>query len=132
MEKWREVWRNGFAKAFSLFQIQTLRDALDADSDELIQKSTVEPEPTSFYKDKPIVCACAVTFCGWKGEVLATAEEGLAYFRRLRREIDYKFPQYDRASLHFIYWFDSTERNEMREAFIAELDHNIKEITNGK
>jgi hypothetical protein len=72
-------------------------------------------------QDWLVEAACALGFCGWQGESLATVGEVEEFFARVCFEADHRLGE-AAACRHFLNWFDDTPRNVMRHALLAEVD----------
>lgn len=121
MERWRNVWRNGFAPALSQPGLTALRDALRGDDARLTQGSTTTPPPLLCVQDWPCEGACALGFCGWQGEGLATVGEVEEYFAKSCYEADHRLGE-PAACRHFLNWFDDSPREAMRRDLLAEVE----------
>lgn len=121
MESWRHVWREAIAPLLSANALNALRSALVEDRQELIQDYTVDPLAAFLGDARPVEGACAISYCGWRGEQLATVGEVDEFFARMCHEIDRRMG-YDKAYLQFVTWFDSEQRTTMRRLLLPEID----------
>lgn len=120
MESWRKVWREGVAPLLSTPALEALQGALASDDARLLQGATTTPPPLQCVQDWPVEAACALGFCGWRGEGLETVAEVEEYFARTCFEIDQRLGE-PAACRWFLNWFDETPRDEMREMLLAEV-----------
>ena len=125
MEAWRNVWRNGFAPALTHRGLSALRDALDVDDPRLTQGSTTTPPPLMCVQDWPVEAACALGFCGWQGERLATVGEVEEYFAQTCFEADRRLGE-AAACRWFLNWFDDTPREQMLTELLAEVERELE------
>lgn len=124
MESWRLVWRNGFVPVISANGLQVLRDALRGDDPRLTQGSTTTPPPLMCVQDWPVEAACALGFCGWQGDELATVGEVEEFFARLCFEADQRLGE-PAACRWFLNWFDDTPRDLMRRELLGEVERAL-------
>ena len=75
METWRKVWRDGFAPVLSTNGLQALRTALLRDDPALLQGQPTSPPPLQCMLDWPAEGACALGYCGWRGDGRETVGE---------------------------------------------------------
>ena len=120
MESWRKVWREGVAPLLSTPSLEALRQALTNDDARLIQGATTTPPPLQCVQDWPVEAACALGYCGWRGDGLETVAEVEEFFARMCFEIDQRLGE-PAACRWFLNWFDETPRDEMREQLLAEV-----------
>ncbi len=120
LERWREVWREGFAPGFTTTELRCLRDALEEDNHELKQGDTTVPPPLNCVKDWPVEEACVIGFCGWKGANLDLVGEVGEYFSRKCQECDDRLGE-PAECRWFLNWFDDTPRDEMIPELLAEV-----------
>lgn len=120
MESWRKVWREGVAPLLSTSSLEALRQALTNDDTRLIQGATTTPPPLQCVQDWPVEAACALGYCGWRGDGLETVAEVEEFFARICFEIDQRLGE-PAACRWFLNWFDETPRDEMREQLLAEV-----------
>lgn len=126
MESWRMVWRQGFAPVLSTAGLAALRDALARDDECLTQGATTTPPPLLCVQDWPVEAACAVGFCGWRGEdELGTVGEVEDYFARACFEADQRLGE-PAACRWFLNWFDDTDRDDMRRELLAEVQLELE------
>ena len=126
MERWRTVWRNGFAKVLQTRGLETLRDALRDDDRRLTQGSTTTPPPLMCVQDWPVEAACAIGFCGWQGDDLHTVGEVEQFFAQACFKADQSLGE-PAACQWFLDWFDETPRDEMRRELLAEVELMLSE-----
>ena len=124
MESWRTVWRDGFAKVLSRKGKEALLAGLKADDQKLVQGSTTTPPPLMCVEDWPCEGACALGFCGWRGEGLETVGQVSEFFAKACWEADQILGE-PAACRWFLNWFDDTPRDEMRRELIAEIEREL-------
>lgn len=124
MESWRHVWRNGFVPHISTQALEALLDGLKEDDQKLRQGCTTEPPPLMCVQDWPIEAACALGYCGWKGEELHTVGLVEEYFAKLCYEADQTLGE-PAACRHFLNWFDDGYREVVRSELITEVQFNL-------
>ena len=121
MESWRTVWREGFAPILPRAGLEALAEALRTDDPRLIQGETTSPPPLMCVQTWPVEAACALGFCGWQGESLATVGEVEEFFGEACFKSDQRFGDVA-ACRWFLNWFDETPRDEMRYELLAEVE----------
>jgi hypothetical protein len=126
MESWRIVWRDGFAPGLSTAGLAALRDALRVDDVRLVQGSTTTPPPLMCVQGWPVEAACALGFCGWQGDGLATVGEVEEHFAKACFDADVRLKE-AAACRRFLDWFDDTPRDEMRRELLAEVERSLAE-----
>jgi len=124
MERWQHVWREGFTPFLPTDGLLALRDALETDDPRITQGSTTTPPPLLCVQDWLVEAACALGFCGWQGESLASVGEVEEFFARMCFEADTRLGE-PAACRHFLNWFDDTPRNIMRRDLIAEVELSL-------
>lgn len=120
VHQWRKIWRDGLVPVLSSEGLVALRDALERDDYRLTQGSTTTPPPLLCVQDWVVEAACAIGFCGWHGEGLATVGEVEEFFARKCFEADGILGE-PAAVRWFLNWFDDTPRDEMRRELLAEV-----------
>jgi len=120
MERWRSVWRDGFAPSLRTPALNTLRDALRHDDPRLHQGSTTLPPAQTSFADYPCEGACAIGFCGWQ-QGLASVGEVDEFFSRACWEADSRLGE-STACRWFLNWFDDMPRSVMRRDLLAEVE----------
>lgn len=126
MESWRMVWREGFAPVMPTTGLLALREALLRDDERLTQGSTTTPPPLMCVQDWPVEGACAIGFCGWRGEDLESVGEVEEFFARACFEADQRLGE-PAACRWFLNWFDDTERPAMRRLLLEEVELTLAE-----
>ena len=121
MERWKQVWREGFTPFLPTEGLLALRDALETDDPRLTQGSTTTPPPLLCVQDWLVEAACALGFCGWQGQALGTVGEVEEFFARICFEADQRLGE-PAACRWFLNWFDDTPRAEMRRELLAEIE----------
>ena len=121
MESWRLTWRNGFVPVLPTAGLEALRDGLMRDDPRLTQGSTTTPPPLQCVKDWPCEGACALGYCGWRGEDLNTVGDVEEFFAKACFDADQRMGE-PAACRWFLNWFDDTPRDEMRRELLAEVE----------
>jgi hypothetical protein len=125
MEMWRRVWRDGLAPLLSSTALEALRIALSCDDPRLVQGATCSPPALQAMSAQRVETACALGFCGWQGERLATVGEVEVYFQQLCDAADEQMAE--RAVCRFfLNWYDDTPRDAMRRALLAEVEATLR------
>jgi len=125
MESWREDWREGLAPQLSRTGLEALRKALVSDDARLLQGATTNPPPLQCVQDWPVEAACALGFCGWKGDGLETVAQVEEFFIRVCFEADQRLGD-QAACRYFLNWYDETPREEMRRQLLPEVNQSLK------
>ena len=123
--KWRRVWRDGFLQALSRQGLMTLKEALLHDDRRLLQGAACFPMPTVAGRDREVRGACALGWCGWRGEGLKTIGQVEAYVERLCLDADAAL-QEPAACRYFLNWYDDTPRAQMRRELLAEVKRALQ------
>lgn len=126
METWRQVWREGLGPLLPAKGLEALRQALLADDTHLQQGATSTPPPLQGIEDWPVEAACAVGYCGWQGDGLATVGDLESFFARVCFEADQRLGE-PAATRWFLNWFDETPRREMRRLLFPEVSWSLAE-----
>jgi hypothetical protein len=124
MDTWKRVWREGVAPTLSTEALQALYTALEADDPALLQGATCDPPPLEYAADWPVVAACGIGYCGWRGEGLRTVQEVEAFFHYVCAVADQRLG-HPAAVRFFLNWFDDTPREEMRTELLAEVSQAL-------
>jgi hypothetical protein len=124
MEIWRKVWRDGFGPQFSIRALEALRHGLSKDDRGLLQGATSTPPPLQYAQEWPVEAACAVGYCGWKGENLRTVAEVEEFFARACFDADNRLGE-PAACRWFLNWFDETPRDDVRRLLLEELSATL-------
>jgi hypothetical protein len=125
MTLWQKVWREGVEPSLSDEGLLALRRALVRDDERLRQGSTTEPPPLASLHGRPCEGACAIGYCGWRGDGLRTVGEVEEQFARICREANSRLGE--PASVRwFLNWFDDTPREEMRRGLLAEVRRALR------
>lgn len=120
-EAWRQVWREGFVPELSTAALEALREGLVSDDPRLQQGATTTPPPLLSLMDWSVEAACALGYCGWRGEGLRTVGQVEEYFARLCYEADLRLGE-PTACRHFLNWYDDTPREIVRQELLAEVE----------
>jgi hypothetical protein len=125
MEMWRRVWRDGLAPRLSPEALEALRVGLERDDPQLVQGTTCSPPALQSLSGRPVETACALGYCGWHGEGLATVGEVEDYFQQLCDGADERMAE--RAVCRFfLNWYDDTPRDAMRRLLLAEVEAMLR------
>ena len=127
LEAWQVAWRIGFAPGLSEAHLLTLKDALLSDDVRLIRGLTVEAITPGLPSSKPIG-ACAIGYCGWKGDGLKTAQEISDFFALHCRLADTRLGS-PALCRHFLTEFDEWSREEMRTNLLPEVELELARRT---
>jgi hypothetical protein len=124
MEMWRRVWRDGLAPCLSAASLEALRLGLRHDDPRLVQGVTCSPPDLNTLNGRRVESACALGYCGWQGEGLATVGAVEDYFQHLCDGADERMAE--RAVCRFfINWYDDTPRDAMRQLLLAEVEETL-------
>ena len=118
---WKTCWRKGIAPQLTDRHLEVLRDGLRDDDPALIQSHTVLPW---IAHDPDVVGACAVAYCGWKGDLIQTCHAVEEFFDKVCNEADRRLGD-KKTCRWFMNWFDETPRDEMRREFLAEVQRTL-------
>lgn len=129
VEAWKKVWREGLAPLLSTAALQALREAVEKDDQTLLQGATTSPPPLMCVQDWPVEAACAVGYCGWKGEGLETVGEVEEFFARMCFKIDQRINE-PAGCRWWLNWWDETPRDEVRSLILPEIDLVLAERNN--
>lgn len=129
MESWRKVWREGFCPGLSTPSLKALAKALETDDTRLIQGATTTPPPLQCLATWPVESACAIGFCGWKGDGLDTVGEVEEFFFRMCFDADARLGE-PSACRWFLCWFDDTPRELLRKELLPEVIREIERREN--
>jgi hypothetical protein len=121
MESWKKVWREGLVPLLSTDGLEALRQALVRDDPRLIQQATSNPPPAEVFQDEACEGACALGYCGWRGDGFDTVGEVETFFIRTCRMADEALGE-PAACRFFLNWFDDTPRSEMRRHLLQEIN----------
>lgn len=124
MERWRNVWRNGLAPQLTPMGLEALRQGLLRDDGNLAQGITTSPPCLDVFAEAPIEAACALGYCGWKGEGQDTVAALTAYYENLCTTADTLLGE-PGICRFFLNWFDETPRGEMRKQLLAEVGREL-------
>ena len=120
METWRICWREGIVPSLTRRHLEALKEALETDDPRLIQGLTSLPVGDAA-QGLAASAACALGFCGWRGDGLPTVSEVEEFFGRVSLECCERLRQ-EAVVRWFTNWFDETPRDEMRPALLAEVE----------
>ncbi len=128
IEKWRKVWRVGFAPMIATETLEKLLVAAESDDQHLTQGSTTTPPPLMWVQDWPVEAACALGFCGAvenggftdQSKEPATVGQCEEAFAKLCFDADMKLGE-PAACRWWLNWFDDTDRPTMLRELAAEV-----------
>jgi hypothetical protein len=129
---WQKVWREGLMPLLSERALLVLKEALEQDDHELIQGHTALPEG-EVTLDCPPEAACLLGYVAWKVEGRTTVGDIQSRFAEYCFEIDQRMGE-PAACRYLLGFFDESPREEMRRAFLNEIElslANEKEKNNG-
>ena len=126
MQPWMKIWREGLAPLLTASELEALRLALAQDDRRLIQHATTAPPPTEIFHGDEVEGACALGYCGWKGDDLRTVGEVEHFFIRTCTATDEALGE-PAACRHFLNWFDETPRAEMRRQLFREVSRALNQ-----
>lgn len=124
MESWQTVWEKGFQPRVSTPGLEALARALREDDPALLQGQTTEPPPLMCVQDWPVTGACALGFCGWKGDGLATVGAVEEYFARACFACDQAVGE-PAGCRWLLNWFDETDRPEVRAKLLPVIEAEL-------
>jgi hypothetical protein len=125
MESWQKAWRDGLAPQLSAGALRTLRQGLATDDPRLVQGATTSPPPLQCVQDWAVEAACALGYCGWQGEGLATVQEVESFFAQTCFEADRRLGDGGMVRW-FLNWFDDAPRAEMRRLLLVEVNRELE------
>lgn len=126
MENWKRIWRDGVGPLLSREGLEALRMALMHDDVQLVQNATTCPPALEVFADACVEAACALGYCAWKGDNLATVAEVADYFAQTCTAADDALGE-PSACRHFLNWFDQTPRNEVRRLLLPEVNRLLNQ-----
>ncbi len=124
MEKWRRVWREGFVPNLSEAGLCALLSALVNNNGRLLQGWSLAPPPLDEWSECAVEGACAISYCGWRGEGRETVGELEQFFNDLCERADAAFSE-PAACRYFFNWYDEAPREVMRRELLAEVVHAL-------
>lgn len=124
MESWRKVWREGVVPLLTTEELEALRQGLATDDPRLLQGATTTPPPLMCVLDWPVEAACALSYCGWKGDGLELVGEVEEFFARKCFEIDERLGE-PAGCRYFLNWWDETPREEARQELLREVERAL-------
>ena len=133
LPSWQRVWRLGVEPLLSTPALTALRRGLADDDPALIQGTTTFPPPMMCVQDWDVEAACALGYCGWRGDGLTTVGEVEEFFARMCFSIDQAVGE-PAGCRHFLNWWDETPREELRALMLPELDAALarRELAEGR
>lgn len=121
---WEQVWTKAISKLVSTAGLEALKQALETNNPELRQGHITTPVPWHNTVSLPVESACAISFCGWRGEDLNTVGEVEEYFARICFGID-QLLNSPASCRFFLNWFDQTPREEMRTKLLEAVNRTL-------
>jgi hypothetical protein len=91
-----------------------------------VQGTVTFPPPLQVLEEHPVERACALGFCGWQADHLATVAEVEEFFARICSEVGQRLGD-PAACRWFLNWFDETPRPEMRRKLLTEVRESLAE-----
>lgn len=125
LEAWRIVFRRGFAPLFELRGLLALRDALEADSPQLLQQATTYPPPLTCNADLPVVASDPVVYAQWPEFERPTVAQAEELFAVACQHADEVLGE-PTACRYFLNWWDDAPREEARLALLEEVRRAIQ------
>jgi hypothetical protein len=125
MERWRTIFRDGFAPGFSEIALHAASIALRDDDPRIVQGATTTPPPLLCVQDWPVEAACFIGYCGWKGEGLRTVGEVEVFHAKACYDADQRIGELA-GCRHFLNWYDDSPRDEMRRELLLEIDAELR------
>lgn len=113
MERWRTVWRCGFAPQFSTAALRALLAACRNNDKRLIQGFTV---PVSDRSD-PCECGCAIAFCGITDSMDKSTYGIEKFFADAVSKVEF--------AREFLNWFDDSPRETVLRRLANEIEFNL-------
>jgi hypothetical protein len=120
MTSWQWVWHEGIAPSLSTAALEALARALEHGDRTLIQWIVTLPPSMDVLRDHAVEAACALGYCGWRGEGLTTVAEVQDYYARVCSEADQRLGE-PAACRWFLNWCDETPRAEMCRLLFEEV-----------
>ncbi|MFO0966810.1 MAG: hypothetical protein U0793_14655 [Gemmataceae bacterium] len=124
MQAWKRIWREGLAPQLSDAALEALRGALSRDDGRLVQRMTTAPPAIDIFADSAVEAACALGYCGWKGDGHETVGDLSHFFERVCATADEALGE-PGVCRHFLSWFDETPRREMRRQLLREVNRAL-------
>lgn len=119
---WKRTFRQGIAPLMSTKALKALWKGLAEYDATLRPGLTVLPLGTDVTAEWPVEAACAIGYCGWKGEGLETVIEVEEFFVRVCFECDELMGE-PGSIRYFLNWFDTTHDEEMRIGLMCEINN---------
>ena len=135
VSSWRYAWQHGVGPVLPGAGLTALKEALEKDSPELWQPNIKSLDGINttipFLRRCRVRQACAIEYCGWKGEGLKTQGELWDYCADIcERAEELAGPFADDA---FTWWFCTTPRDEMRRLLLPEVNRELaRRVETGK
>ncbi len=120
-DNWRFVWREGLAPLISTPALLALRQALATEDPRLKPGATCLPPPSAYAVGCRVRGACALGFCGWRGEDLETVGEVEEYFAAVCAGCDERLQEAG-ACRWFLNWFDDEWFPIVQRKLLAEVE----------
>lgn len=116
-----EIFEKGISPFLPLEGLIALKEAIETDSDELLQGETVE----GTYQGKIAGC-CAIAYTGWYAGFFGPCEDAIFYLDDRRAEADERLGIED-ATDQFIAWYDDIPRVDLQTEFLPVVERCINE-----
>jgi hypothetical protein len=124
MKDWQRAWR-AFSERFSTEALQSLANALAADSPQIIQGQTVEPRPQQCEGPEPPEGACPVAYCCWAGGGHRTALQVFKAYTEACTQADERVGVRE-AHAGFEVWWDREPRAKAFGDLLSEVRDEIQ------
>jgi hypothetical protein len=105
--------------------LKALRHALLRDDRRLIQGAVCSPPALQALSNLRVEATCAIGYCGWQEDGLATVGAVEDFFQRVCDGADAAMKE-AAACRYFLNWFDDTPRDEMRRQLLAEVHETLR------
>lgn len=115
MERWRTVWRRGFAPQFSTPALRALLAACRNNDKRLLQGFTVPISPS--WSD-PCECGCAIAFCGITDSLDKSTCGIEKFFADAVSRAEF--------AREFLNWFDDNPRETVLRRLANEIEFNLR------
>lgn len=125
MEKWRTVFRNGFAPIIPIAGLEYVADLLRKDDPRLLQGCTTTPPPLKCVENWPCEGGCFLAVCAM-GDGKETVGECELFFADACWKADQLLGE-PAACRWFLNWYDDTPRAAMRAELLAEVERALAE-----
>ena len=127
-----DVMRRAWLPLLSTDQIELLRAACEAQTEELIQGHTTQPEPCDLSEIRcECVGACLIAFPLWKTLGLHDVDAVECAFAThcdlMNKRYHQLVPEETHANRHIMNWYDATPLSQSLPLMVAELTRELEE-----